>query len=52
LGPNSDVAKFFAEDSALMDSMGKSLSPAERAAELAAAKQIASNFRQRQARAN
>jgi hypothetical protein len=46
-GPDSDIAKFFAEDSALMDSFGKDLSPAQRAAELAAAKQIAMNFRQR-----
>lgn len=49
LGPDSDIAKFFAEDSALMDSIGKDLSPAERAAELAAARQIALNFHKRHA---
>lgn len=51
-GPDSDVAEFFAEDSALMASIGQDLSPAERAAETAAAKQIAENFRKRRAPSN
>ncbi len=49
VGPDSDVAKFFAPDSVLMESMGKDLSPAERSAELAAARQIAMNFHKRRA---
>jgi len=52
LGPDADVARFFAEDGDLMASMGKDLSPAERAAESAAARQIALNFRKRRALVN
>ncbi len=50
LGPDSDAAKFFAENSPLMDSIGKDLGPAERAAELAAAQRIAGNFRKQRSR--
>lgn len=44
VGPNSDIAKFYAEDSQLLKSVGAELSPAERAVEVAAAQQIARNF--------
>jgi len=49
VGSDSEVAKFFAENSPLMDSIGKDLSQADRATEMAAAQQIASNFRRQRA---
>lgn len=47
VGPDSDIAKFFAEDSQLLNAVGKELSTAERSVEMAAAQQIARNFRDR-----
>ncbi|SFL67520.1 hypothetical protein [Rugamonas rubra] len=45
-GAESMSAKWFAKDGEFMVAMGKDLSPAERAAELAAAQHIADNFRE------
>jgi len=51
-GPNSDVAKFYGDDGQLLNLVGADLSPAERAAELAAAQQIAKKFRDSQKAGN
>jgi len=51
MGPDVGLAKAFAEDGEIMTSLAKDFSPAERAAELAAAHQIVKNYRDRR-RAN